>query len=151
MRDDIALGIESGRDLDQLQAVAADPEHGALGDKERDLAAFARHARAVANLFELRDEFLVPSLSANDRLAALPIDVEIAGRERAAEHDALGVLTDVDEAARADDPVAESADIDIALRIDLCERKEREVQSAAVIKIELRRLFDHRREILTAA
>src|SRR5205085_12161681 len=56
-----------------------------------------------------------------------------------------------DEAADADDPVAEAADVHVAFRVHLREREEREVEAAAVVEVELRRLLDHGREILSAA
>src|SRR6185437_5482099 len=107
--------------------------------------------RAVADLLELRHELPVSPFPADHRSAAFPADVEVAGGQRAAEHDTLRVLADVDEAADADDPVAEAAHVDVALCIDLGERQEREVEPAAIVEIELRRLLDHRREILPAA
>ena len=84
-------------------------------------------------------------------LPSLPRDVEIAGRQRAAEDHALRVLADVDEAADADDPVAEAADVDVAFGVDLGEREEREIETAAIVEIELRGLLDHRGEVLPAA
>ena len=36
-------------------------------------------------------------------------------------------------------------------RVDLGEGQEREIEPAAVVEVELRRLLDHRREVLPAA
>src|SRR5690242_20683874 len=135
-REDVALDIQSWRDFDQLQTVRADTKHRAFGDEKGQLAAFARHLRVVANLFELRDELLVTAFVANDRLTALPPDIEIACGERASENHAFRVLADVDESSDADDPVAEAADIDVPLRIDFRERQESEVKPAAIVEIE---------------
>ena len=66
-----------------------DAEDRALGDEQRDLPALAPHARAVADLLELRDELLMAAFLADDRLAVLPADVEVARGQRAAEDDAL--------------------------------------------------------------
>jgi hypothetical protein len=88
---------------------------------------------------------------ADDGAAVLPRDVEVARGQRAAEHDAARVLRDVDEAADADDPVAEAADVDVALAVDLGERQKCQVEPAAVVEVELRRLLDHRGEVLPAA
>ena len=72
VRDHVALGVDARRDLDQLEALRADAEHRALGDEQRDLPALAPHARAVADLLELRNELPVPALLADDRLAVAP-------------------------------------------------------------------------------
>src|SRR5262252_8966412 len=51
VRDHVALGLEPGRNLDQLEPFGAHPEHGALGDEERELACPPSNFRAVADLF----------------------------------------------------------------------------------------------------
>src|SRR5450631_3658050 len=75
MRDDVALGIETQRDLDQLQPLVADAKHGSLGDEQRNLVALAADARAVADLLQLRHELHVPAFLADDGPALLPGDV----------------------------------------------------------------------------
>src|SRR5215831_10284853 len=149
--NDVALSIETGRNLDQLEALGTDTEHGALRDEQRDLPFRTPHLRAVTDLLELRHELPVPPLLADHRLAFLPHYVDIAGGQRSAEYHALRVLADVDEASNADDLVAEAADVDVSLRIDLGEGKKREIQPTSVVEIELRGLLDHRREVLATA
>ena len=56
----------------------------------------------------------------------------------------FGVLADIDETARADDLVAEAADIDVARLVDLGEGQKGEIEAAAVVEIELVGLIDHR-------
>src|SRR5437867_7968784 len=148
LRDHVALGVESGRDLDQLQSTRADAKDGTLGHEQRHLAPSPPHARAVADVFEVRDEFLMPAFLTDDRSAVLPGDVEVASGQGAAENHTLRVLTDVDESTDTDDPIPESADIHVAFGVYLREGKEREIQSPAIVEVELRRLLDHRREIL---
>src|SRR5450759_2337917 len=150
-RNDVALNVESGRDLDQLQTFCANLENRALCDKKRNLPTLASHAGAIADLLQLRNELLVATFLANDSVALFPGNVEVAGCQHAAEDDASGILGDVDEPADADDPVAEAAYVDIALRVDLGERKEGQIQSSAIVEIELCRLIDHRRKILRSA
>src|SRR5690242_20763640 len=99
---------------------------------------FASDPRAVADLLELRNELAVTAFLANDRAPALPADIELARGQRATEHDTAGVLADVDEAADTDDPVTETADVDVALRVDFGEGKEGKIETSAVIEIELR-------------
>ena len=66
-----------------------------------------------------------------------------AGAQRADEHDALGALRDVDEAADARDAPAELADVHVAARVDFGERQDRHVQAAAVVPVELVAGIDH--------
>ena len=55
----------------------------------------------------------------------------------------LGVLRDVDEAAGAREPLAEAADVDVALRVALREAQAGEVEAAAVVEVELLVLVQH--------
>src|SRR6266550_4220425 len=148
--DHVALDIEPGGDLDQFECLRSDAEHGTLGHEERDLSSLTTHAR-IANLFKLGNKFPVATLLANDGLAIVPPDVEIARGERAAEDHALRVLRDVDEAADTDNLVAEAAHVNVALGVDFRKRQEREIETAAVVEIELRWLLDHGSEVLSAA
>ena len=70
-----------------------------------------------------------------------------AGRERPEEEHAAGGLADVDEAAGADEPPAEAADVDVALAVGLCQAEEGLVQPPAVVEVELIRLVDDRLRI----
>src|SRR6266550_678989 len=136
--DHVALDIEPGGDLDQFECLRSDAEHGTLGHEERDLSSLTTHAR-IANLFKLGNKFPVATLLANDGLAIVPPDVEIARGERAAEDHALRVLRDVDEAADTDNLVAEAAHVNIALGVDFRERQKREIETAAVVESKSRR------------
>jgi hypothetical protein len=89
----------------------------------------------------------VPALAPDLGAAAGPGDVEPAGGEGAAEHHLARVLADVHEAADADDLAVEAADVDVAACVDLREGQEGEVETAAVVEIELVGLVDHRPEI----
>src|SRR5215207_4283671 len=90
--ENVALEVEARRDLDELDAALAQPEHGAFGHVEHALPALLRVAAAEGDLLDRLDELR-------------PLAVAV-GREGAAEHHGLGVLADVDEAARADDAAA---------------------------------------------
>src|SRR6516165_1664845 len=98
VRDDVALGIEPWRDLDQFEPLGAHPEHRALSDEERELPCSSSHLRAVADLFQLRHELPMTAFPADHRPAALPGDVEVARGQCPAEYDGLCILADVDEA-----------------------------------------------------
>ncbi len=145
-------GVEPGRDLDQLEAFVTDAEHGALGDEQRHAARArvpcsrcSRSAPASARTSGGGPSLRMtvrPCSQATSRSPAVSVPPKTTH---------LRVLADVDESADADDPVAETADVDVALRVDLGEREKREVQAAAVVEVELRRLLDHRREVLSAA
>ena len=115
LAENIPFEIDARRDLDQLEAAGfVTPKHRALGDEERPLAVLRRQRAGIAHLLDLADEFLFGAFAADLRLSVGPADVEAAGGERAAEDHLLGVLADIDEAADADDLVAEAADIDVA-------------------------------------
>ena len=45
LREDVALDVDAGRDLDQLQPVGPQGEDAALGDVEHALPALAPHRR----------------------------------------------------------------------------------------------------------
>src|SRR6266550_4440933 len=141
MRDHVALSIDSRRNFDQLQTLRSNAEYRALGHEERHLSLRTSHARAVANLLELGHELAMSPFLANDGLAVLPNNVQLSRSQRAAEDDAARVLADVDEAADADDPVAEAAHVDVAFRVYLRKRQEGEIESATIVEIELRRLL----------
>ena len=70
-----------------------------------------------------------------------------AGRERPEEEHAAGGLADVDEAAGADEPPAEAADVDVAPAVGLRHAEERLVQPPAVVEVELVGLVDDRLRI----
>src|SRR5512133_1593569 len=53
---DVALDVDPWSDLDQLETVRREPEHGALGDIEHVLTALAAIAPAVGDLLDGLDE-----------------------------------------------------------------------------------------------
>ncbi|AQH05903.1 hypothetical protein A9R05_43690 (plasmid) [Burkholderia sp. KK1] len=62
--------------------------------------------------------------------------VATSGGEGTGGHERAGILDDIDEAARASQASAKSADIDIPSPIDLGHAKACEIRAAAVIEIE---------------
>ena len=56
VRHDVPLDVDPRRDLEQLEAVRADPEHRALGDEDGLPALGARERSIVADLLDLLDE-----------------------------------------------------------------------------------------------
>ena len=64
-------------------------------------------------------------------------DLQPATGEGSSKDQLLGALGNIDESARAGEPGAEAADIDIAGRIRLRHAETSEVETAAVVKIEL--------------
>src|SRR4029077_9333143 len=70
-----------------------------------------------------------------------------AGGERPEEEQAAGGLGDVDEAARADEPPAEAADVDVAVSVGLRHAEKGLVQPRAVVEVELVGLVDDRLRI----
>ena len=68
--------------------------------------------------------------------------LETACRKRAREQQLLGVLRDVDEAAGAGKPSSEAADVDVSLRIGLRHAETGEVETSAIVEVELLVLLD---------
>src|ERR1700722_13806253 len=71
-------------------------------------------------------------------------DLEPAGGEGPGEHNFLRTLGNVDEPAGAAHPSAEAADIHVAAGIHFCEREKSEVETSAVVEVELIGLVHHR-------
>ena len=63
--------------------------------------------------------------------------------ERAAENNFFRILGDVHEPARSDGQPAEFGYVDVSLLVDFAEPQKRDVETAAGVKIELRRTVDH--------
>ena len=70
--------------------------------------------------------------------------------ERAAKHQTLGVLRDVDEAADARESARERAHVDAAFRVHLHRAEYGSVEAAPVVKIKLRRLVHDGLRIMAA-
>src|SRR5262249_36569497 len=148
VRIDITLEIDPRRDLDEFKAAIDDAEDGALRHEECRPALSLGKLGVVADLLDAADELPVTSLLGNGERAIAGLQFETARGEGSAEHHVLGVLADVDETAHADDLGAEAADVDTASRIDFRERKEGDVEAAAVVEVELVRLIDDRIVVL---
>ncbi len=68
---DVALYVDAGRDLDQLQALGREREDAALGDVEHLLAGLGRVLAAEGDLFDRLDELAVLAFLLNRQLAVL--------------------------------------------------------------------------------
>jgi hypothetical protein len=79
-------------------------------------------------------------------------ELRVAARREGAEEDhLLGVLADVDEAARARQPGPELADVDVPLAVGLRHAEEGRVEAAAVVEVELRGLVHQRLDVARRA
>ena len=111
--------LEEARDL---------KAHGA------DLVVGFVESHGRADIRDQLDDFAMP----RDPQAAGPdLELRAFGIERAAEHDLLGILRDVDEAAGTDGDATKLGDVHVADLIDLAEAEKCEIQSAARIEVEL--------------
>ncbi len=117
-------------------------EHAALGDIEHRLAQFGGIGPVEGNLPHLVDEFARAPFLQNPQAPVLDRHVEPAGGEGADEHQAPGVLADIDEAAAAGQLLGEAADIDIALGVAFGHAEASHVQPAAIVEVELLVLLD---------
>ena len=144
MRQYIPFEIHPWGDLNQFEApglVAA--KHRSFGYKQGSLTILMCERARIGHLLHRTDELLFTTFARDLCLPTRPAYVEAAAGECRAEDHRLRVLTDIDEAARADNSVAESTDIDVAVLVDLCERKKRQLETTTVIKVELIRLINH--------
>ena len=135
--ENVADDVDARRDLDELEPVGPQREHAALGHVEHVLPPLSGISAAEGDMLDVRHELAVFGLLADDEPAVARADILPAGAERADEHDFLGVLTDVDEAAGASELGAELADVEVAMPVDLGEAEKGRVEPAAVVEIEL--------------
>jgi hypothetical protein len=113
--EDVALELDAGGDLDELQSAGCDGEHAALGDVEHRLAGLDRKLARIGDLLDRLDELAHAPLAHDAQPAVIDGDLEAAGGEGSGEHEARGVLADVDEAAGAGEAGPEPRDVDVAL------------------------------------
>ena len=98
-------------------------------------------------MLDLPDELLRADVVQQLQPAPFDPDLQVAGGEGADEDDPLGRLRDVDETAGAGQPRPELADVEIALAIGLGQAQEGEVETTAIVEVELVRLVDDRLRI----
>ena len=98
--ENVALQVHPGRDLEQLEARVAQPEHAALGDVEHVLLPLDRLRTAEGAVLDRGDELPRLAFAHDVKAPALHRHLQRAGGEGADEDHLLGVLRDVDEAAR---------------------------------------------------
>ena len=134
----------AGRDLDQLQPILAEAEDAALRHEQHRLAVLGREPPAEGDVLDRLDELGAAPFLEDRQPPVADLDLQPAGREGADEDELAGVLRDVDEAARAREPAAEAADIDVAVPVGLREAEAGEVEAAAVVEVELLVLVDDR-------
>ena len=141
---DVALQVDAGRHLDQLQAFGAQLEDAAFGDVEHLLVALDGLGARKAAVLHLADELACGAVAHHAQPPLLQAHIGHAGAEAAQEHHLASALADVDEAAGTREPSAELRDIDVALRIGLRQAEKGDVESAPVVEVELVGLVDHR-------
>ena len=140
--EDVALDIDSGCDLDQLEPVLRELEHAPFGHVEHGLAAAHRDLAAEGLVLDLVHELARLAFGSNAQLPVRDLHFQPAGREGAGVHDLLGVLADVDEAARTGELRPELAHVEVAFLVRLRESEKSGVEAAAVVEVELVRLVD---------
>ena len=95
-------------------------------------------------MFHLVHEFPDVAVAHDLQYAVVTGDLHFARDKGAGEHDLLGVLADVDEAAGTSEARPEFRDVERAGLIGLREAQKRDVEAAAVVEIKLVGLVDHR-------
>ena len=122
-------------------------ENAPLGDVEHPLPGGCRQTSVEGHLLDRRHELAAAPLPRDAKTAVARLDPQSAGDEGAGEDQRPGVLRDVDETAGTREAVAEPADIDAALGVGLRHAETGEVQSAAIVEVELLVLGDDRRRV----
>jgi hypothetical protein len=107
----VALGVEAGRDLDQLESLLGEPEDAPLGDVVHRLAASGRQRAVERHLAHLLDDLRGAGLG--DVQQSVRHLHRRAGSEGPEEEQGLRVLADVDEATRTRHPATEPADVHV--------------------------------------
>ena len=139
---DIALNIDSGRDLDELEALPGQLEHAAFGDIEHRLSALHRIVAGKRPVLDLTDELCHVAFVDDTQAAVLDRDAQSTSREGTDEYNFRGILTDVDEAAGAGEPWPEFTDVQIALLVRLGKPEKGCIKATAIIEVELIGLID---------
>ena len=127
VREDVLLQVYPGGDLDEFQAARGELEHAPFGHIQHRLTGAGGVFAAEGALLDIAEELGRGGPVGEDQPAVL--DPAAAGyHEGPHEDELLGVLADVDEAARAGQSGTESADVDIALPVRLGHPQDRGVQ-----------------------
>src|SRR5699024_5210473 len=135
--DDVALDIDTRRDLGEHDALLPEFEDGPLGDEDDRLVGFERVVAAEGDLLDALDELRRSALALDGEPSVADGHRGVAGRERATEDHLRGVLGDVDEPTTARQPRAEPADVDVAVAVGLCDAEIADIESAPVVEVEL--------------
>ena len=145
--DDIFLQVHSWRDLSQGQAFRPHFEHGALGDIENLLAFFPGVFAGERYMADFRNHFFRFAFADDLQFAVFDRDFQSRGGQCTAENDPFGILGDVDEAARSGNPRTKFRYVDIADFVQFRHAEAGQVQTAAVIEIELAGVIDDRQRV----
>ena len=94
-------------------------------------------------MFDLADKLCLITILDQAQASVLDRHAETTRCEGTDEHDLLGILTDIDEAAGARQARTKFAHIQVALAVGLREPKKRCVKPPAVIEVELIGLIDN--------
>ena len=144
MVEHILFQINARRHFNHLEPFFVHFKDRALCDKQGFAPLRGCKGGIVANLLDRMHELAMASLGDDLQSAVPAFDLQTTGGKGAAEHDFAGVLTDIDEAANADNFISEPADIDIAFGINLGKGQKGNIQSTAIIEIKLLGLVDNR-------
>src|SRR2546430_15510441 len=143
MRQDVLFGIDARGDLDEFQSVCGALKYAALGHIKYRLPGLGRVGAAEGDLLDPVDELRRSAFAPDTEVAIHDLDLEAACRERTCEKQFLGVLRDIDESPGACEPAPEAADIDVSVRVRLRHAEAGEVETAALVKVELLILLVH--------
>ena len=142
--ENVLLQIDTRRDLGQFQPSGSQSEDAALGDVKHALAPLGRLWAAEGAVLDFLDELLRLAVFQNQQFSGVDRNFQIAGGKRTDKNYFLGLLRNIDEAARPGQPRAEFGDIQVALLVGLGQPEESNVEAAAIVEIKLAGLVDNR-------
>jgi hypothetical protein len=119
--ENIAIEVNAGGDLKNHQAIVIRLEHRALGDETHPLLPSQTSRSVVRALLKRRYESSMSAFFQDENARFIDLAFETTRGERAEKTDRFRILSDVDESAGAVRPAVKSADIHIALGVDLGE------------------------------
>src|SRR6516165_7302301 len=123
--EDITLNVDTGRDFDEFKTLPRQFEHTALRHIQHWLPAVDCILAGKRAMFNLTYKLCHIAILDHAQASVLDRHAETTRREGTDEHDLLGILTDIDEAAGARQARTKFTDIQIALAVSLREPKKR--------------------------
>ena len=137
MSEDIFFNIDARCDFDEFQAFFGQFKHAAFRDVEDVFAVAGCIGTVESDLVDSFDELLGFAFLEDLDFAVFDSDFQAASRKGAAEVNIRCLLGNIRETAAAGNVATELADVDVARCIALSQTEVSDVQTAAIVEVEL--------------